>query len=94
MPLKKDDPLLLFIQSLRDEAHRFAIKYSRSLILKNIDNSPLKNIEGIGPIRAKSILEKFPDIYINKNINKERLINECNLPSSIAEKVVNFINNN
>ncbi|MDY6821020.1 MAG: excinuclease ABC subunit UvrC [Deferribacterota bacterium] len=94
LPLKKDDPLLLFIQSLRDEAHRFAIKYSRSLILRNIDNSPLKNIEGIGPIRAKNILEKFPDIYINKNISKEKLMNECRLPASIAEKLVNFINNN
>lgn len=89
--LKKNDPLLLFIQRLRDEAHRFAISYSRQLLLKNIDDSPLRNIHGVGPKRLRIILEKFPDLYNNKEINEKDLITACNIPATVARNIITYL---
>lgn len=66
--MKKNDPLLHFIQHLRDESHRFAITYSRSLALKNITKSPLLQIEGMGEKRLKQLLTAIPDIHTRKDL--------------------------
>jgi excinuclease ABC subunit C len=92
--LKKNDTLLLFIQRLRDEAHRFAINYSRHLLLKNLDASPLKKIRGVGPKRLKIIFENVPDIYINKNINERNLVEKCHIPESIAKNIIEYLYSN
>ena len=53
------DPVLYFIQRLRDEAHRFAIGTHRAKRAKNQMKNPLDEIEGIGPARKKAILHHF-----------------------------------
>ncbi|KAA0258600.1 excinuclease ABC subunit UvrC [Deferribacter autotrophicus] len=90
---QRDDSILLFVQKLRDEAHRFAIEYQRKLMLKNIKESPLITIEGVGEKTAKKVLKAFPDIYVNKNISSEDLINKCKIPQKIAEKIIDFVRN-
>jgi excinuclease ABC subunit C len=94
LTLRKNDPVLLFVQQLRDEAHRFAISYSRHLLLKNVETSPLKNIKGVGPKRLKRIFENFSDIHINKNINENDLIVKCHIPESVAKKIIAYLYNN
>lgn len=89
--LKKNDVVMLFIQRLRDEAHRFAISYSRQLLVKNINESPLKSIKGLGPKRLKVILEKFPDIYKNKELNKDKLIIDCKIPEALAKDIITYL---
>jgi excinuclease ABC subunit C len=90
--LKRNDKLLLFIQKLRDEAHRFVIDYSRKLALKDLTKSPLLEIEGIGEKRLRNILINFPDIHDNHNISAEMIVKECKLPKNIAEKIIKFVN--
>jgi excinuclease ABC subunit C len=53
------DPVLYYIQRLRDEAHRFAIGSHRARRKKAMGISPLDEIEGIGPMRKKALLQSF-----------------------------------
>lgn len=89
--LKRHDKLLLFVQKLRDESHRFVIEYSRKLALKNMTRSPLSEIDGIGPNRLKKLLTEFPDIHKNMQISATDINHRCQIPMNIAEKVIEFI---
>ncbi len=53
------DPVLYFVQRLRDEAHRFAIGSHRARRKSDIARSPLDDIEGIGPARKRALLKHF-----------------------------------
>jgi len=53
------DPVLYFVQRLRDEAHRFAIGAHRAKRKKAIGASPLDEIAGIGPTRKRTLLKHF-----------------------------------
>jgi excinuclease ABC subunit C len=57
LPLQ--DPVLYFLQRLRDEAHRFAITTHRAGRSKAITQSELDEIEGIGPSRKRALLNHF-----------------------------------
>ena len=56
------DPVLYFLQRLRDEAHRFAIGVHRSRRSKGLESSPLDKIQGVGGIRKKSLLHHFGSV--------------------------------
>ncbi|PYE87235.1 excinuclease ABC subunit UvrC [Phyllobacterium leguminum] len=53
------DPVLYFIQRLRDEAHRFAIGTHRARRKKEMVKNPLDEISGIGPARKRALLHQF-----------------------------------
>jgi excinuclease ABC subunit C len=57
--LEQRDPVLYYVQRLRDEAHRFAIGSHRARRSKAIAANPLDEIEGIGPGRKKALLRAF-----------------------------------
>jgi excinuclease ABC subunit C len=57
--LDQRDPVLYYIQRLRDEAHRFAIGSHRAKRAKTIGANPLDEIAGIGPTRKKALLQAF-----------------------------------
>ena len=65
MPGQKDftlpvrDPVLYFIQRLRDEAHRYAIGTHRARRKKDMVRNPLDEIPGIGPSRKRALLHYF-----------------------------------
>jgi excinuclease ABC subunit C len=53
------DPVLYFIQRLRDEAHRFAIGSHRARRKKDLIKNPLDEVSGIGPTRKRALLQHF-----------------------------------
>ena len=53
------DPVLYYVQRLRDEAHRFAIGTHRAKRKKDIIKNPLDEIDGIGPTRKRALLNHF-----------------------------------
>ena len=53
------DPVLYFLQRLRDEAHRFAIGSHRARRKKEMVKNPLDEIGGIGPARKRALLHHF-----------------------------------
>jgi excinuclease ABC subunit C len=57
--LEPRDPVLYFVQRLRDEAHRFAIGTHRAKRSKAIGTSPLDEIAGIGPRRRRALMQHF-----------------------------------
>ena len=57
--LEARDPVLYYIQRLRDEAHRFAVGTHRARRSKAIGVNPLDEIPGIGPLRKKALLRAY-----------------------------------
>ncbi len=57
--LEPRDPVLYYVQRLRDEAHRFAIGSHRARRKKAISASPLDDVPGIGPSRKRALLSHF-----------------------------------
>lgn len=57
--LEPRDPVLYCIQTLRDEAHRFAVGAHRARRKKGITASPLDEVPGIGPARKRALLQHF-----------------------------------
>ncbi len=57
--LEPRDPVLYFIQRLRDEAHQFVIGSHRKLRKKDIREAGLQEIPGIGPSRKRALLLHF-----------------------------------
>lgn len=57
--LEPRDPVLYFVQRLRDEAHRFAIGTHRAKRSKAISANPLDDIDGIGPTRKRALMKHF-----------------------------------
>ncbi|NBD30326.1 MAG: excinuclease ABC subunit UvrC [Alphaproteobacteria bacterium] len=59
MALRHNDPVLYFVQRLRDEAHRFAIGTHRAKRAKAVSATPLDDIPGVGAARKRALLAHF-----------------------------------
>ncbi|RKG84290.1 excinuclease ABC subunit C, partial [Corallococcus sp. CA053C] len=57
--LPRNDPVLYFVQRMRDEAHRFAIGTHRAKRAKSLLANPLDEIAGIGATRKRALLSHF-----------------------------------
>ncbi|MGI9393466.1 MAG: excinuclease ABC subunit UvrC, partial [Boseongicola sp.] len=57
--LKRGDPVLYFVQRMRDEAHRFAIGAHRQKRSKAVGATPLDDVPGVGPTRKRAMLAHF-----------------------------------
>jgi len=84
----KHSPTLLLLQQIRDEAHRFAIKYHRAKKIKKNLEVPIK-IPGIGKQKIQKLLEYFKSIDNIKNAT----IPELNKVEGIGEKMAEIIYN-
>jgi excinuclease ABC subunit C len=73
LPIPKSSSALRLLQQLRDEAHRFAITFHRSLRDKRTLQTELDLIEGIGKKRAKELLESFGSVQGVKFASAEQL---------------------
>jgi excinuclease ABC subunit C len=59
MALQRNDPVLYFIQRLRDEAHRWANGAHRAKRSKAISATPLDDVPGVGAVRKRALLAHF-----------------------------------
>ncbi|MHA1618945.1 MAG: helix-hairpin-helix domain-containing protein, partial [Promethearchaeota archaeon] len=73
LKLPKDSPALHLLQLLRDESHRFAIKYHRKLREKRQTKSELDGIPGVGPARKTKLLRFFGSVAEIKTATVEQL---------------------
>ena len=87
---KKNDPLLFFIQRLRDEAHRFAISSHRSKRKKNLSKSLLDQITGIGKQRKKALLNHFGSAKSVGSASFEELKSVEGIEDNVAKKIYNY----
>ena len=87
---KKNDPLLFFIQRLRDEAHRFAISSHRSKRKKGLSKSLLDQITGIGKQRKRALLNHFGSARSVESASFDELKSVEGIEDNIAKKIYNY----
>jgi excinuclease ABC subunit C len=88
--LETRDPVLYFVQRLRDEAHRFAIGTHRAKRSKSISANPLDEIEGIGPARRRALLTHFGSAKSVSKAGIEDLKAVEGISAEMAQKVYDF----
>ncbi|MCL2760164.1 MAG: excinuclease ABC subunit UvrC [Desulfuromonadales bacterium] len=85
--LKQNSPHLLLLARIRDEAHRFAITYHRSLRNEKTLRSVLDGIKEIGAARRKALLQKFGSVNSLKRADIDNIASIKGITAEIAEKI-------
>ncbi|MFY0614497.1 MAG: excinuclease ABC subunit UvrC [Hyphomicrobiaceae bacterium] len=88
--LEPRDPVLYFVQRLRDEAHRFAIGTHRAKRSKAIAANPLDEIPGIGPTRKRALLSHFGSAKAASRAGVEDLKDVPGISAEMAQKIYDF----
>ena len=88
--LQRNDPVLYFVQRLRDEAHRFAIGTHRAKRSKSIASSPLDEIDGVGAERKRALLAHFGSAKAVSRANLADLKAVEGVSAAMAEKIYDF----
>ena len=88
--LQRNDPVLYFVQRMRDEAHRFAIGTHRAKRAKAISANPLDDIAGIGASRKRALLAHFGSAKAVARANLADLKAVDGISAAMAEKIYDF----
>ncbi len=88
--LPPTDPVLYYLQRLRDEAHRFAIGSHRSKRAGDIKKSPLDEIPGIGPKRKKALLHHFGSAKAVTGADVRDLENVEGISKATAQQIYDY----
>ncbi len=86
----KNDPTLFFLQRIRDESHRFAISAHRAKRKRGISRSLLDQIEGIGSIRKRALLNHFGSARAVESASLEEIQSVDGVEAKVAKKIYNF----
>ena len=89
---KRSDKALKILQNLRDEAHRFAITFHRSLRGKRQTKSQLDNIKGIGEKKKKALIDKFKSVNNIKQATIDDLMLVKGIDINLAKSILNELN--
>ena len=87
---EKNDPTLFFLQRIRDESHRFAISAHRAKRKKGINRSLLDQIEGIGSIRKRALLNHFGSARGVESASLDEIKSVEGVEEKVAKKIYNF----
>lgn len=82
--------IAFYLQTIRDEAHRFAIGTHRKKRAKSMTKSSLDDIEGIGNKRKKDLLNYFGSVAAIKDASVEDIIKITGISKKTAENIYNF----
>jgi len=88
--LETRDPVLYFVQRLRDEAHRFAIGAHRAKRSKALGVNPLDEIAGIGPTRKRALLRHFGSAKAVSRASREDLEGVDGISAQMAQNIYDF----
>ncbi|WP_339045536.1 excinuclease ABC subunit UvrC [Candidatus Mesenet endosymbiont of Agriotes lineatus] len=92
--LKKDDKIMLYLQLLRNEAHRFAITAHRKKRDKLFMLSQLNEVPGIGRSRKKALLSYFGSMQAIKNASLLDIKNVPGINEKLAQIIFDYLSNN
>ena len=93
------DPILLdrrnralhLLQRIRDEAHRFAVRYNRKLRRKRTIRSELGDIPGIGPQRQRVLLRRFGSIKGLRQATRDEIARIPGFSEALASRVLTYL---
>jgi len=84
------DPVLYFVQRLRDEAHRFAVGSHRQRRSRDIREAGLQEIAGIGPTRKRALLRHFGTLKAVERASISDLIQVPGISAETARRIYDF----
>ena len=88
MVLPRSSGALFLLQRVRDEAHRFAITYHRSLRARAARESPLDAVPGIGAARKKNLLRAFGSVAALRRAPESEIAAVPGIGDSLARAIV------
>ncbi len=88
--LAPNDPVLYFIQRLRDEAHRFAIGTHRAKRKKSMSETSLDDIPGIGPARKRALMRHFGSAKSVSRAGLNDLQAVSGISAAMAQQIYDF----
>jgi excinuclease ABC subunit C len=88
--LKPRDPVLYFVQRLRDEAHRFAVGSHRLRRRRDIRESGLQEIPGVGPARKRALLHYFGTLKAIERAATADLAKVPGISAETARKIYDY----
>jgi excinuclease ABC subunit C len=88
--LKPRDPVLYFVERLRDEAHRFAVGSHRQRRKRDVREAGLQEIAGIGPTRKRALLRHFGTLRAIERASIADLQQVAGISAETARKVYDF----
>jgi excinuclease ABC subunit C len=91
LSLKREHPVLLLLIRIRDEAHRRAVSYHRNLRARNMKESLLDQIPGVGEKRKRLLLGRFGDINGIWGAKKEDLMLIPGINQALAQEILRFL---
>jgi excinuclease ABC subunit C len=94
LKLPRTSPALQLLQRVRDEAHRFAVEYHRSLRGKSQKRSGLDGIPGIGPARRRELLQRFGSLAALRRAGPEAIAQTPGMGPRLARMVWDAIGGN
>ena len=88
--LQRNDPVLYFVQRMRDEAHRFAIGTHRAKRAKAVGATPLDDVPGVGAGRKRALLRHFGSAKAVSRADLLDLKAVDGISSALAETIYDF----
>jgi excinuclease ABC subunit C len=88
--LPRQDPVLYFVQRLRDEAHRFAIGTHRAARAKGTTRTPLDEVPGVGAARKRALLQHFGSAKAVTRAGLDDLMAAPGISEAIARRIHDF----
>ena len=94
MALRHNDPILYFIQRMRDEVHRFAIGTHRAKRSKAIGATPLDDVPGVGAARKRALLAHFGSAKAVARANLADLKAVDGVSANMAQTIYDYFHEN
>ena len=89
--LDRRNRALHLLQRIRDEAHRFALRYNRKLRSRRTIRSELGEIPGIGPHRQTVLLRRFGSLQGVKEASKEDIARVPGFSEALASRILTYL---
>jgi excinuclease ABC subunit C len=89
--LDRRDRALHLLQRIRDEAHRFAVRYNRKLRSKRTIRSDLASIPGIGPRRQTVLLRRFGSLKGVKEATRDEIARIPGFSETLASRILTYL---
>ena len=89
--LPHSEPSIRLLKRIRDEAHRFAIGYHRSLKEKDVSRSVLERIPGIGAKRKRELLAHFHSVEALREASLEEISKLKGMNRAVAQKIISWV---
>ncbi len=87
---ERNEPTLFFLQRIRDEAHRFAVSAHRARRRKGLSKSILDQIQGIGSIRKRALLNHFGSARAVESASLDEIKSVDGVEEKVAKKIYNY----